>query len=87
MDILVTGGAGYVGSGILVKLGSRFPNASITSIDNLALGDYSYVNHLREDKRYRLLVGDIGKESDLQKAFEREPTFVIHIAAMPGVKL
>ncbi len=87
MDILVTGGAGYVGSGILVKLGSRFPNASITSIDNLALGDYSYVNHLREDKRYRLLVGDIGKESDLQKAFAREPTFVIHIAAMPGVKL
>ena len=87
MDILVTGGAGYVGSGILVKLGSRFPDASITSIDNLALGDYSYVNHFRQDKRYRLLVGDIGRKSDLQKAFAREPAFVIHVAAMPGVKL
>jgi UDP-glucose 4-epimerase len=87
MDILVTGGAGYIGSGILVKLGQRFPNASVTSIDNLALGDYSYVNHLRDDKRYRLLVGDIGKKSDLQKAFAREPEFVIHVAAMPGVKL
>ncbi len=87
MDILVTGGAGYIGSGILVKLGKHFPNASITSIDNLALGDYSHVNHLRKDKRYRLLVGDIGKKSDLQKAFARETAFIVHVAAMPGVKL
>lgn len=87
MDILVTGGAGYVGNGLLVKLGKEFPDANITSIDNLAIGDYRYVEHLKRDQRYRLLVGDIRKKSDLQKAIGTETVFVIHLAAMPGVKL
>ena len=87
MDILVTGGAGYIGSGLLVKLGREFPDANITSIDNLALGDYRYVNHLKKDRHYRLLIGDVGKKFDLQKAFTKETTWVIHLAAMPGVKL
>lgn len=87
MDILVTGGAGYVGSGLLVKLGREFPDANITSIDNLATGNYSYIEHLKKVKRYRLLIGDIRKKSDLRKAFAKEAGFIIHLAAMPGVKL
>lgn len=86
MDIFVTGGAGYVGSGVLVKLGQEFPDANITSIDNLATGNYSYVDHLKKDKRYRLLTGDIREKSDLRKAFTKEATFIIHLAAIPGVK-
>jgi len=87
MDILVTGGAGYVGSGLLLKLGEEFPEATVTSLDNLTTGDYRYVEHLKKNKRYRLLVGDIRKKSDLKKAITPDTSMIIHLAAMPGIKL
>jgi UDP-glucose 4-epimerase len=86
MNILVTGGAGYIGSGLLVKLGEEFPEANITSLDNLEKGDYRYIDHLRKDKRYRLLVGDIKKKSDVQKAVTPDTAMIMHLAAIPGVK-
>jgi len=87
MDILVTGGAGYIGGGLLVKLGEEFPEAPITSLDNLTTGDYRHIEHLKKDKRYRLLVGDIRKKSDLEKVITQDTSMIIHLAAMPGVKL
>lgn len=86
MNILVTGGAGYVGSGLLLKLGEEFPEAEITSLDNLTRGDYRYVELLKKDKRYRLLIGDIKKKSDLKKAITPDTSMIIHLAALPGVK-
>jgi UDP-glucose 4-epimerase len=87
MNVLVTGGAGYLGSKLLLTLGKEFPEATITSIDNLATGDYSYVAMLKKDKRYRLLVGDISKKADLQKAITKETDAIVHLAAVPGLKL
>ena len=86
MDILVTGGAGYIGSGLLVKLGEEFPEATVTSLDNLESGDYRYVDYLRKDRRYRLLRGDIRKKSDVRKAITRGTAMVVHLAAISGVK-
>jgi len=87
MNVLVTGGAGYVGSKLLLRLGEEFPEATITSIDNLATGDYNYVAMLKRDKRYRLLVGDISKKADLQKALTKDTNVVVHLAAVSGLKL
>jgi nucleoside-diphosphate-sugar epimerase len=86
MNLLVTGGAGYVGSGLLIRLRKEFPEATITSIDNLESGNYSYFKHLKNDKYYRLLVGDIRKKSDLRKAITRDTSIIMHLAAIPGVK-
>jgi len=86
MNILVTGGAGYIGSGLLVKLGKEFPEATITSLDNLERGDYLYINYLRSDRRYRLLVGDIKKKADVRKAVTHDTNIIMHLAAIPGVK-
>jgi UDP-glucose 4-epimerase len=86
MNILVTGGAGYIGSGLLLKLGEEFPEATITSLDNLTTGDYRYVEHVKENRRYRLLVGDIREKSDIEKAVTPDTIIIIHLAAMPGVK-
>jgi nucleoside-diphosphate-sugar epimerase len=87
MNILVTGGAGYIGSGLLLRLGEEFPEAIITALDNLTTGDYHYVEHLKENKRYRLLVGDIRKKSDIEKAITSDTGMIVHLAAMPGIKL
>lgn len=38
MKILVTGGAGFVGSSLCVKLKEKCPNYSIATLDNLKRG-------------------------------------------------
>jgi len=86
LNILVTGGAGYIGSGLIVRLGQEFPEATITSLDNLEKGDYGYVDSLRNDERYRLLVGDVRKKADVRGAITRDTNIVMHLAAIPGVK-
>jgi UDP-glucose 4-epimerase len=86
MNILVTGGAGYIGSGLLVKLGEEFPEATITSLDNLEIGDYRYVDYLRKNNRYLLLVGDIRKRSDVRRSITPDTSVIMHLAAIPGVK-
>ena len=78
MNILVTGGAGYIGSGLLVKLGEEFPDATITSLDNLERGGYRYVDYLEKNNCYLLLVGDIRKKSDVRKAITRDTTLIMH---------
>ena len=35
MQILVTGGAGFIGSNTCLALRNAFPNASVTAMDNL----------------------------------------------------
>jgi len=86
MNILVTGGAGYIGSGLLTKLGEEFLEATITSLDNLEIGDYRYVDYLRKDRRYRLLVSDVRKKSDVRKAITKDTAIIMHLAAIAGVK-
>ena len=86
MNILVTGGAGYIGSGLLLRVGEEFPEATITSLDNLTTGDYRYVEQLKKNRRYRLLVGDIREKSDIEKAVTQDTIMIIHLAATPGVK-
>jgi len=86
MNILVTGGAGYIGSGLILKLGKEFPEATITSIDNLTTGDYQYIDYLKKEKRYRFLVGDIRKRSDAKKAITQDTDVILHLAALSGVE-
>jgi len=86
MNMLVTGGAGYIGSGLLIRLGEEFPDTTITSLDNLERGDYRYIDYLKNDRRYRLLVGDIRKKSDVRKAVTRDTNTIMHLAAIPGIK-
>ncbi|UCC33554.1 MAG: NAD-dependent epimerase/dehydratase family protein [Candidatus Bathyarchaeota archaeon] len=87
MNILVTGGGGYIGSGFIPRLGKEFPEATITSLDNLTTGNYRFIEYLKEDKRYRLLQGDITKRADLKKALAPDTEMVAHLAAVPGIKL
>jgi UDP-glucose 4-epimerase len=86
MNILITGGAGYIGSGLLIKSGEKFPNATITSLDNLERGNYNHVAHLKKNNRYLLLVGDIRKKSDVRKAITQDTNIIMHLAAIPGLK-
>ncbi len=72
--ILVTGGAGYIGSHVVPQLLDE--GHQVTILDNLSLGRKENVPEQAE-----LIVGDVLNSADLEKAFEKGIDVVFHFAA------
>jgi UDP-glucuronate 4-epimerase len=90
MKILITGGAGFIGSALAKKLISR--RDKVVLIDNF--NNY-YDPKLKYDRikiylkgcKFKLYKGDIRDLKFLQKVFQKEkPDKVMHLAAMAGVR-
>lgn len=84
MKILITGGAGFVGSHLADKLHAE--GHDITVIDNLSTGRYSNVQHLEGKERFRLLI-DTVLNAKLMEELVRESDRVFHMASAVGVRL
>ena len=85
MNILVTGGAGYIGSHTCVALLEA--GHDVTVIDNLcnSRADVLHrVQHLAK-RPLRFIQGDIRNRDDLARAFEGGIDAVIHFAALKAV--
>ena len=74
MNVLVTGGAGYIGSHVVLDLLDS--GHKVTVLDDLSLGFEKNV-----DVRAEFIKGSILSEQDLKTAFSSEPSAVIHLAA------
>ena len=84
MKILITGGAGFVGSHLADKLiGEKH---EITVIDDLSTGRYQNVAHLEGNKNFRLIIDTVLNE-DLMEDLIRETDRVFHMASAVGVRL
>lgn len=92
MKMLITGGAGFIGSATAKKLIER--GDSVVLVDNF--NDY-YDPQLKHDRikvllkgykgKYVLYTGDIRDRAFLEKVFKKEkPDKIIHLAAMAGVR-
>jgi UDP-glucose 4-epimerase len=76
MDILVTGGAGFIGSHIVDKLISLGHNVMV--LDNFSTGNKKFLN-----SKAKIIVVDIKDFENISKAFEDfRPQTVFHLAAM-----
>lgn len=84
MKILITGGAGFVGSHLADKLLAE--GHEITVIDDLSTGRYSNVEHLEDTERFRLIIDTVLNER-LMEELIRETDRVYHMASAVGVKL
>jgi UDP-glucose 4-epimerase len=74
MNVLVTGGAGYIGSHVVLDLLDS--GHKVTVLDDLSLGFKKNV-----DVRAEFIKGSILNEQDLKTAFSTEPNAVVHLAA------
>lgn len=84
MKILITGGAGFVGSHLadrLIKDGNE-----ITVIDDLSTGRYSNVAHLEGNVNFRLIIDTVLNQR-LMEELIRETDRVYHMASAVGVRL
>lgn len=76
--ILVTGGLGLVGSHLVDKLAE---NNSVIVFDNVSSGRKENV----DEKKVRIIEGDIADKRDLEKARGNSFDFLLHLAAQANV--
>lgn len=80
MKILITGGAGFIGSHLVEKL--LVKNNEILIIDNLMTGKKE---NLSFEGNYELFIDDLGSEKSLNKITEFNPDVCFHLAAQASV--
>jgi UDP-glucose 4-epimerase len=80
--ILVSGGAGFIGSHLVDRLLSEGFN--VTVIDNLETGRLDNIAHVRNREQFRFVEGDI-RNYDLVRELMKEVDAVFHEAALASV--
>lgn len=84
MKILITGGAGFIGSHLADRL--LLEGHSVVALDNLSTGAMSNIEHLKDDPRFRLVIGSV-RDASLVHELVEECDAIFHLAAAVGVKL
>lgn len=82
--ILVTGGAGFIGSHLVDQLIEK--GNIVTVFDNLSSGKIEFIENHLENPDFNLIKGDLLDQKAIEKACEGID-FVCHVAANPDVRL
>lgn len=82
-NILVTGGAGFIGSHLIKLLVDKYPKYRIICFDKLTYaGNLENLAEIENAENYKFVKGDICSEENVAKVFHEEAvTDVIHLAA------
>lgn len=82
-SILVTGGAGFIGSHLVDRL---LLENRVTVLDNFSSGRREHISHHLKNPNFELIKADIFDTKALEKAVDGKD-IVFHLAANPDVKL
>jgi len=83
MKILITGGAGFIGSHLCEKYVSE--GETVFCLDNFENGDLRNIYGLITNKKFKLIHGDIRDSNLLEKIMPRVDA-IIHLAAQIHVE-
>lgn len=84
MRVLITGGAGFIGSHLAESLIND--GHQVVVIDDLSTGQLSNLDRIKDHPGFELLIGDIVSYPDLDLVVERVD-LIYHLAAAVGVEL
>ena len=81
MKILITGGAGFIGSNLCEYLISK--NFHVTVLDNLETGNIDNLKQVK--KKIKFYKADISKKQNLKDSFFKDIDVVYHLAALADI--
>jgi dTDP-glucose 4,6-dehydratase len=81
--ILVTGGAGFIGSNFILQQLEADPATSLVNLDKLTYaGNLRNLDAVATDRRYEFVHGDIGDRGLVRNLLEKhQPSAIVHFAA------
>ncbi len=81
-NVLVTGGAGFIGSHLVDRLLAQ--GHQVTVIDNLSTGRMANVEHLKNNAQFKFIKADIIDFDQIQPYF-KDQAIVYHLAALADI--
>ena len=83
MKLLITGGAGFIGSNFIHHILGKYPTYKIINLDKLTYcGNLDNLREVEDNQNYKFIQGDICDREKIAEIFEDEkPDFVINFAA------
>lgn len=81
--ILITGGAGFIGSHVVRRFVTKYSNLQIYNLDSLTYaGNLENIKDIENEPNYTFLKGDISDMEFLDQIFEQHRfDYIIHLAA------
>lgn len=81
--IIITGGAGFIGSHVVRRFVKNYPNYTIINLDKLTYaGNLANLRDIEDEPNYRFVKGDIVDTAFINQLFaDEQPDAVIHLAA------
>lgn len=82
-NILITGGAGFIGSHVVRRMVKNYPNYNIYNLDKLTYaGNLENLKDIENEQNYHFLKADIQNAGEIDQIFKKyQITHVIHLAA------
>jgi len=87
MKLLITGGAGFIGSNFIHYILKKYKNYQVINLDVLTYaGNLENLRDIEKNLRYKFIKGDICDERLVNKIFQNEkPDFIVNFAATTHV--
>ncbi len=80
-NILVTGGAGFIGSNFILYMINKYPDYKIINFDMLTYaGNLDNLKTIEDNPNYQFIKGDISKNEDVATVMKKTD-YVVHFAA------
>ncbi|CAM3878476.1 dTDP-glucose 4,6-dehydratase [Alicyclobacillus pomorum] len=82
MKLLVTGGAGFIGSNFIRHILQTYPDYVVVNLDKPTYaGNLESLSDVENHPNYRVIFGDITNPADVETAFQSRVDVVVHFAA------